>query len=81
MTLNGKNKILAESYFGKKKFLQIVLLKKKKKKNFILRRNCPPLLPTATKIKWSVPKSIQKQIVEYNIKSKYILKNTRSSIK
>ena len=53
----------------------------KKKKNFILRRNCPPLLPTATKIKWSVPKSIQKQIVEYNIKSKYILKNTRSSIK
>ena len=79
MTLNGKNKILAESYFGKKKFLQIVLLKKKKK--IILRRNCPPLLPTATKIKWSVPKSIQKQIVEYNIKSKYILKNTRSSIK
>ena len=79
MTLNGKNKILAESYFGKKKFLKIVLLKKKKK--IILRRNCPPLLPTATKIKWSVPKSIQKQIVEYNIKSKNILKNTRSSIK
>ena len=34
MTLNGKNKILAESYFGKKKFLQIVLLKKKKKNSY-----------------------------------------------
>ena len=33
------------------------------KKKIILRRNCPP--PR------SVPKSIQKQIVEYNIKSKY----------
>ena len=55
--------------------------KKKRKKKIILRRNCPPLLPTATNIKWSVPKSIQKQIVEYNIKSNYILKNTRSSIK
>ena len=30
----------------------------------------PPPLPTPTKIKWSVPKSIQKQIVEYDIKSK-----------
>ena len=30
----------------------------------------PPHLPTPTKIKWSVPKSIQKQIVEYDIKSK-----------
>ena len=34
-----------------------------KKKKFILRRNCPH--------PWSVPKSIQKQIIEYNIKSKY----------
>ena len=44
----------------------------KKKKKFILRRNCPPPRPlsTPTKIKWSVPKSIQKQIVEYDIKSK-----------
>ena len=45
-----------------------------KKKKFILRRNCPPPAPrplsTPTKIKWSVPKSIQKQIVEYDIKSK-----------
>ena len=73
----------------KTKSLQSLTLVKKipansiaeKKKKIILRRNCPPLLPTATKIKWSVPKSIQKQIVEYNIKSKYILKNTRSSIK
>ena len=38
---------------------QTVILKKK----FILRRNCPH--------PWSVPKSIQKQIIEYNIKSKY----------
>ena len=42
----------------------------KKKKKFILRRNCPRPLSTPTKIKWSVPKSIQKQIVEYDIKSK-----------
>ena len=46
----------------------------KKKKKFILKRNClpphPPPLPTPTKIKCPVPKSIQKQIVEYDIKSK-----------
>ena len=42
-----------------------------KKKKFILRRNCPPAtLSTPTKISWSVPKSIQKQIVQYDIKSK-----------
>ena len=28
-------------------------------------------LPTPTKIKWSVPKSIQEKTVEYDIKSKY----------
>ena len=43
----------------------------KKKKKFTLRRDCPTHLPTHTKIKWSVPKSIQKKIVEYDIKSKY----------
>ena len=42
------------------------MLKKKKKSEEIA---IPPL-PTPTKIKWSVPKSIQKQIVEYDIKSK-----------
>ena len=41
------------------------------KKKFILRRNCPAPLSPPTNIKWSVPKSIQKQIVEYDIKSKY----------
>ena len=40
------------------------------KKKFMLRRNGPPPLPTPTKIKWSVPKSIQKPTVEYDIKSK-----------
>ena len=44
--------------------------KKKKKKKIIL-RSCPTPFSTPTKIKWSVPNSIQKQIVEYNIKSKY----------
>ena len=44
------------------------MLNKKKKTQKKLQ---PPLpLPTPTKIKWSVPKSIQKQIVEYDIKSK-----------
>ena len=43
----------------------------KKKKKFTLRRDCPTHLPTHTKIKWSVPKSIQKKIVEYDIKIKY----------
>ena len=64
----------------KKKFLhRLILVKKipansnveKKKKKFTLRRDCPTHLPTHTKIKWSVPKSIQKKIVEYDIKSKY----------
>ena len=32
--------------------------------------NPPPPLPSPTKIKWSVPESIQKQTVEYDIKSK-----------
>ena len=42
------------------------------KKKIMLRRNCPPPpLPTPTKIKWSVPKSVQKQTVEYDIKSKW----------
>ena len=61
----------------KKKSLQRLILVKKKipansnAKKKKLRRNCnPPPLPTPTKIKWSVPKSIQKQIVEYDIKSK-----------
>ena len=55
----------------------------KKKKKFTLRRDCPTHLPTHTKIKWSVPKSIQKKIVEYDIKIRYgnIPKNTRPSIK
>ena len=47
-------KILAESYFGEKK--------KKYTNIMVLRRNCPHPC--------SIPKSIQKQIVEYNIKSK-----------
>ena len=38
-----------------------------KKKKIILRGK----LPTPTKNKWSVPKSIQEQIAEYDIKSKY----------
>ena len=69
--MNGKKKIPAETYFGEK-FLEIVIVKKKNKTKTttILRRNCPPPLPTPTKIKWSVPKSIQKKIVEYDIKSK-----------
>ena len=49
-----------------------MLKKKKKNRKFILRGNCPPLsLPTPTKIKWSVLKSIQKQIVDYDIKSNF----------
>ena len=65
-------KILAECYFGEKKFLQIVILKKKKKKKKNHTQKLPPPpFSTPTKIKWSVPNSIQKQIVEYNIKSKY----------
>ena len=47
-------KILAESYFGEKKFTNSNDTQKK----------LPPPHPC------SVPKSIQKQIVEYNIKSK-----------
>ena len=43
------------------------MLKKKKKKKIHTQKK----LPTPTKIKWSVPKSIRKQIVEYDIKSKY----------
>ena len=54
MTLNGK-KILAESYFGEKKFTN---------SNDTQKKLPPPPHPC------SVPKSIQKQIVEYNIKSK-----------
>ena len=42
------------------------MLKKKKKKIHTQKK-----LPTPTKMKWSVPKSIRKQIVEYDIKSKY----------
>ena len=66
----------------KKKSLQrLILVKKKipansnaekKKKNSYSEEIAPPPRPlsTPTKIKWSVPKSIQKQIVEYDIKSK-----------
>ena len=43
---------------------------KKKKNSEEIATPTPPPLPTPTKIKWSVPKSIQKQIVEYDIKSK-----------
>ena len=46
------------------------MLKKKKLKNTQKKLNPPPPLRTPTKIKWSVHKSIQKQIVEYDIKSK-----------
>ena len=42
-----------------------------KKKNSYSEEIAPPAtLSTPTKISWSVPKSIQKQIVEYDIKSK-----------
>ena len=41
-----------------------------KKKNSYSEEIAPRPLSTPTKIKWSVPKSIQKQIVEYDIKSK-----------
>ena len=59
----------------KKKSLQRLILVKKnipansnaKKKT---QKKLQHPLPTPTKIKWSVPKSIQKQIVEYDIKSK-----------
>ena len=63
----------------KKKSLQrLILVKKKiaansnaeKKKNSYSEEIAPRPLSTPTKIKWSVPKSIQKQIVEYDIKSK-----------
>ena len=50
MTLNGKNKILAESYFGKKKFLQIVLLKKKKKKTSYSEEIALPSFPPPQKL-------------------------------
>ena len=41
------------------------------KKKIHTQKKLPPRpLSTPTKIKWSVPKSIQKQIVEYDIKSK-----------
>ena len=47
------------------------MLKKKKKKIHTQKKlPTPPPLPTPTKIKCPVPKSIQKQIVEYDIKSK-----------
>ena len=44
--------------------------KKKKKIHTQKKLPTPPPLPTPTKIKCPVPKSIQKQIVEYDIKSK-----------
>ena len=40
------------------------------KKKLILRRNRPTPPSQPHKIKWSVPKSIENQIVEYDIKSK-----------
>ena len=80
MTLNGKKKSLQSVILVEKKFLQIVILKKKKKKKKSYSEVAPPpSFSTPTKIKWSVPNSIQKQIVEYNMVN--ILKNTRSSIK
>ena len=36
------------------------------KKKSYSEENAQPPLPTPTKITWSVPKSIQKQIVEYD---------------
>ena len=69
MTLNGKKKSLQSVILVKKKFLQIVMWKKKK--NHTQKLPPPPPFSTPTKIKWSVPNSIQKQIVEYNIKSEY----------
>ena len=57
----------------KKKSLQRLILVKivmLKKKIHTQKKLPPPHLPTPTKIKWCVPKSIQKQIVEYDIKSK-----------
>ena len=44
--------------------------KKKKSYSEEIDHPTPPPLPTPTKIKWSVPESIQKQTVEYDIKSK-----------
>ena len=40
------------------------------KKNIHTQKKLPTPPPPPTKIKWSVLKSIQKQIVEYDLKSK-----------
>ena len=65
--MNDKKKIPAETYFGEKK---IPANSNAEKKNSYSEEIPPRPLSTPTKIKWSVPKSIQKQIVEYDIKSK-----------
>ena len=51
------------------------MLTKKKKKKYLEAvseeiAHPPPPLPIRRKIKWSVPKWIQQQIIEYDIKSK-----------
>ena len=70
--MNGEKKILVETYFGEKKIP--AKSNAEKKKNHTQKKlptpPHPPPLPTPTKIKWSVPESIQKQTVEYDIKSK-----------
>ena len=42
MTLNGKNKILAESYFGKKKIPENSIAEKKKKNHTQKKLPSPP---------------------------------------
>ena len=69
--MSGKKKIPGEKYFGEKKISANSNAEKKKKNSYSKEiAYPPPPLPTPTKIKCPVPKSIQKQIVEYDIKSK-----------
>ena len=68
--MNGEKKILVETYFGEKKIPAKSNAEKKKSYSEEIAHPTPPPLPTPTKIKWSVPESIQKQTVEYDIKSK-----------
>ena len=71
MTLNGKKKSLQSVILVEKKIPTNSNPEKKKKKKKSYSEVAPPSFSTPTKIEWSVPNSIQKQIVEYNIKSKY----------
>ena len=58
-----KKRIPAETYFGENSNAE--------KKKIHTQKKLPlSHLPTPTKIKWCVPKSIQEQIVQYDIKSK-----------